>query len=980
MVLKKIFCLLLGFTTYVLTAQNATSSEKYEGLKAFQEFQTQKYKNVVSNLSTKKSLSDSEEILLLLSELKTGNGDVSKIERWYNNHLNHPIAPLVSFNLGEYFFYQQDTVRSRSYLAAIASSELSTTDRASYGYIYGLIQLDQENYKNAISLFQFSRKHGYPDQKALDYYEAFAAYHLSDLAAALRGFKKSAEASEFETSSKFFIAKIQLEKGEIDEVINMSQSELSDDRTLTNSGFHQIIGEAYGQKQVVQKADAYFQRAIELHPSRPTAALYYQAGVAKFKIGNEEKAIEYLKEAGIQGGEYAQLSAFQLGRLYLKKGEFENALFAYMEASSSTIDAMKEEAYFQVARINAKLGNFTDAIHYSTDYLKYFKEGQWKVEIQNLIAQSYLKTSNYDLAIEHLKSIGVNTATQREVYQAVSFQKALLLFNDGKFDAAEGWFNESLKYTPDIILKNQAFYHLGEIASRKGDFDEALGLYQQQTLIDPLSHYGIGYAYFNQRKYDDALNHFRNARNASESEINQDASIRLADCLFATKSYDEAYSIYRRINNQLNSAYITFQMGKTLKDLNRSQEAIDAFTKVFSSSRFGGAARFECGMIKFEAAQFPEAIGYFKQVRSRFQDSPYVPEAILNMGISHKNIGELENAKDDYETILKKYPTDEIAFNAILGLQELQQLGVAVDDLEGYINQYKQANPNNDNLEVIEFEAAKRQYFDFAYEEATQSLQKFLNNYPGSTNKIEAKYYLGDSYYRLNKLKESEKELSDLKFIRNMYTGRILNRLGEINLLLKDNKESEEAYKLLLDLDLSLKDTYNAKYGLMKLYFENEQYTEAINQAASILQSDWKPLNGEQEAILTKAKSLKNTGNTEEAIVQYELLKEGKDVYAVEASYSIGLIQYNRGEYEESLNTLFDLNARFGSYQDWIDKSYLLIAQNYIASGELFQAKATLRSITQHAKNENVKSQSKRLLDQIEQNVIEADSTVQNDK
>ena len=103
-------------------------------------------------------------------------------------------------------------------------------------------------------------------------------------------------------------------------------------------------------------------------------------------------------------------------------------------------------------------------------------------------------------------------------------------------------------------------------------------------------------------------------------------------------------------------------------------------------------------------------------------------------------------------------------------------------------------------------------------------------------------------------------------------------------------------------------------------------------------------------------------------------------MYAVEASYSIGLIQYNRGEYEESLNTLFDLNARFGSYQDWIDKSYLLIAQNYIESGELFQAKATLRSITQHAKNENVKSQSKRLLDQIEQNVIEADSTVQNDK
>ncbi|WP_425391546.1 tetratricopeptide repeat protein [Ekhidna sp.] len=978
--MKKILFLILGLITYSLSAQNSFSSNDFAGLEAFEEFQARKYQSVIGGLKSQPQRSNGEEILLLLSELKTGKRDASKIEAWYHQNENHPIKPFVAYHLGEFYFYQKDSLKSKEYLSSITASELSTQDKASYGYIYGLHQLAGGNYKNAKGLFQFARKNGFSNTAALDYYEAYASYHLDDWERALEGFEKSSSTNEYGTSSKFFIAKIQLENGQLDQVIELAQGELSEEASITNSGFYQIIGEAYALKNNTQKADAYFERAIQLHPGRPTSALYYQAGVSKFKIGNEDKAISYLTKAGLQGGEYAQLSAFQLGRLYLKKGALEDALFAYIEASAADNDVIKEEAYYQSAQIHTKLENYSEAIQYASDYLDQFNSGQWKVEMQNLIAQSYLRTSNYDLAIEHLQSSGINTSTQKEVYQVVTFQKALLLFNDAAFDLSKKWFLESLKHPEDIMLTNRSYYHLGEISLRVGAYKQALNHYQKQTLIDPLSHYGIGYAYYNQQQYEAAISHFRNARNATEKEIQQDAAVRLADCLFATKSYDQAASIYQNLQNQLNSPYVTFQLGKTYRNLGNDDQAIRAFRTIFSSTRYGALARFESGMVFFEAAKFSEAIENFSQVINRFPDSPSVLESILNRGISYKNLGELGEAKNEYLSILNKYPTEEIALNAILGLQELQQAGIEVGNLESFIDTYKKANPNSGSLEVIEFEASKRQYFDFAYDQAVKSFEKFLKNYPSSSNNLEAKYYLADAYYRLEKYQESERVFNELKYVRNAFTGRILNRLGDINRQLSDVSESEEAFKLLLDLDLNPKDTYNARRGLMSLYYENDRYQDAINQSDEIIQSTWKPLNAEQEARLVKANSLMKLGNVDSALEQFQMLAEGKDVFAVEAGYNIGLIQYNEGKHEESLNTLFDLNAAYGSYQDWIDRSYLLIARNYITMEELFQAKATLRSIIQHAKNEEVKSEADTLLNQIEQDTIDSDTITKNEE
>ena len=100
--------------------------------------------------------------------------------------------------------------------------------------------------------------------------------------------------------------------------------------------------------------------------------------------------------------------------------------------------------------------------------------------------------------------------------------------------------------------------------------------------------------------------------------------------------------------------------------------------------------------------------------------------------------------------ILSKYPTHEVANNALLGLQEeLQKTGNA-DEFEEYMTIFRNANPGSNQLESIEFEAAKSHYFNQNYDQAINALELFLASYPNSAQGTEANYLIADAFFRID--------------------------------------------------------------------------------------------------------------------------------------------------------------------------------------------------------------------------------------
>ena len=89
------------------------------------------------------------------------------------------------------------------------------------------------------------------------------------------------------------------------------------------------------------------------------------------------------------------------------------------------------------------------------------------------------------------------------------------------------------------------------------------------------------------------------------------------------------------------------------------------------------------------------------------------------------------------------------------------------------------------------------------------------------------------------------------------------------------------------------------------------------------------------------------------------MLTSATDENGAEAHYLIAEIQHKQKRYKESMETAFKFNNSFGNYEYWLGKNFLLIADNYVAQNELFQARGTLNSIIDNSPEKEIVEQAK---------------------
>jgi predicted negative regulator of RcsB-dependent stress response len=72
---------------------------------------------------------------------------------------------------------------------------------------------------------------------------------------------------------------------------------------------------------------------------------------------------------------------------------------------------------------------------------------------------------------------------------------------------------------------------------------------------------------------------------------------------------------------------------------------------------------------------------------------------------------------------------------------------------------------------------------------------------------------------------------------------------------------------------------------------------------------------------------------------------KSRTVFGAEAKYNVALLQLENKQYDACIKTAMDLSDNFSSYEYWVAKSFITMADAYAGKGDTFQAKATLESI-----------------------------------
>src|SRR5690606_4433204 len=141
-----------------------------------------------------------------------------------------------------------------------------------------------------------------------------------------------------------------------------------------------------------------------------------------------------------------------------------------------------------------------------------------------------------------------------------------------------------------------------------------------------------------------------------------------------------------------------------------------------------------------------------------------------------------------------------------------------------------------------------------------------------------------------------------------------------------------------------------ANYGyavnnLMICYFEINDMEQVIKYAKLIKEYDRSSEEDIAKAHLYTGRAYLRMGNSAAAAKEMNLAAlKSQTVVGAEAQYYVAQLQYEAKEYDKALESAFDVIDNRSSYDYWVAKSFIVLADAYAGQGNDVQGKSTLES------------------------------------
>ncbi|MDQ4139264.1 MAG: tetratricopeptide repeat protein [Bacteroidota bacterium] len=918
------------------------------------------------------------------------------------NYPAHPKASVAYLELGKFYFNKKDFEKSIEYLEKAPSAGLNENQLREAEFKLAYAYFAQKQFDKAKVLFDRNKTGDHNYVYASNYYAGYLAYRNGDYASAKKDLRVAELNDAYKQIVPYMLTEIYYKEGNTNEVISYGEKVLKQQPEPQNADEIKIlVGDGYYKKSNYKKALTYFNDYAK-GKKKLDHTVAYKLGYANYKTGNYKDAIQYFQPVASQKEVLGQNAAYHLGLSYLKEDNKQFAVAAFDQARRVNFDLpVTESSTIKYAQLNYENGNFNEAINALGEFRKKFPQSKLISEADDILSESFLNTSNYGDAVRHIESLSNRSSRINETYQRVTYFYAVQLFNDGRFQEALIALNKSLEHKYDSEIRAASFFLKGEAQSIAQLWEDAIASYgavfktsnASKTDYYIKSRYGIGYAYYNTQQYDKALPHFRTYISDANPQTNSsninDATIRLADCYYIQKNYSQALALYDKAIDQkaADADFAYFQKGVIYGIQGKREQAVESLRTLVANyprSQYADEAAYQRALIDFEAGNYAPSVTGFTNLINTRPDSRLIPNALHKRGVAYSNLNKSNEALADFKRVLNDYPSSKVAQNALYSLQEVLAATNQSEEFDVYLARFKAANPQNGALESVEFEAAKSLYLGGKYEPAIPRLETYLKSYPTSPYAPEARYFLADAYLKNN---DKEAALNTFKEViaesKSEYLSRAIHRAAEIEFENKNYPEAITYYSRLREIATSKKDQSNALMGLMRIYFLTNDYENTSKIADELIAQGNASLNAYNSALLYKGKASYAAGNLDQALTELSTtVGSATDANGAEAQYLVGEIHYKQKKYKESLNDLFKVSSNYSAYEYWLGKAFILIADNYTATNELFQAKATLNSVIENSPNQEIVEEAKAKLAALEPgsntNQNKADSTKTN--
>ena len=896
-------------------------------------------------------------------------------------------------DVAEYYFENGKYAYAKKWYDKVDENSLARNEKEKFNFNNGYVAFATKNYKEAntyLSRVENSKEYG----AQAKYYIGFMAYQSDDYEKANEYFDQVSDQDKYKEKLSYYQADLNFKLGKFEKAIQLAKEQLPTSDRNEVSELSKIIGESYFNLEKYSEAIPFL---TEYRGKRGkwTNTDYYQLGYAYYKQSDFENAIsEFNKIIGGNNG-VAQNAYYHLGESYINLDKKQEALNAFRNASQMDFDLkIQEDAWLNYAKISYEIGNpYQSVPQVLTSYLDTYPDTLYKEEIESLLIDSYITSKNYEEALKLLN--GKRSFENRVAYQKVSFYRGLELYNEGLYQEAESLFDEAINERKDEKYTARATFWKAETDYNLTNYNDALigfKQFQQQSKASETPeimnlNYNIAYTYFKQKNYEQATQYFSQFISKSEEDkvrLN-DAYLRLGDAYFVSSNYNNAIDAYEDAIkiNELNPDYAFFQ--KTLSygyagQVSRKLTDLEAFISNFERSNLRDDAMYELGNSYVKAGQNDKAMPLYDRLIKDYRNSVFVPKTMLRQGLIYYNTSENERALSKFKNVANDYPGTPEALQSVATARLIYiDLG-RVDAYAAWVKTLDYVDVTDTDLDNTTYEAAEKKYLENNTESAIRQFNGYLNEFPRGLHALKSHFYLAQLYFKKG-LKENASP--HYKYVvdatQNEFTEEALLRLSQIYL---ESKNWIGAIPNLERLESDANFPQNiifAQSNLMKANYQLNNYNQAVTYAEKVLTHANIDNKIKSDAYVIIARSAIQTNNEQkarDAYVQVEKTATGET--AAEALYYNAYFKHKDGKHKASNTTVQRLAKDYSGYKYYSAKGLVIMAKNYYALDDAFQATYILESVIENFANfKDVVAEAQEELDRIKSEQAKTNASVQ---
>ena len=259
-------------------------------------------------------------------------------------------------------------------------------------------------------------------------------------------------------------------------------------------------------------------------------------------------------------------------------------------------------------------------------------------------------------------------------------------------------------------------------------------------------------------------------------------------------------------------------------------------------------------------------------------------------------------------------------------------------------------NVSNRDIDNTTYESAENKFLENNTSRAIEGFQRYLKDFPNGIHALKANFYLGQLLFNANRKDEA---IPNYQFVTQQEKNEFSEEaLSKLSLLYLQKEKWDAAIPLLERLEKEANIPQNrifAESNLMKGFYNKKEYKKAVQYAEKVLSNGKIDQIVAEDARIYIARSAIKTEDYVTAEEYYSVLNNtATGELKAETLYYKAFFLNEAEAYEDSNIEVQNLIANYSTYKYWGVKSYIVMAKNYYALKDAYQATYILDNIVKN--------------------------------